>query len=105
MPRFFNDRFGITAMVSEWSRAYEVPPAAIERQIPIAHAWCNSNPMKAPKRNPMRFLHNWMRLAKKYGNLTVEARKDPWKDKPVHGDMSVEEMQEIRRRNFGELRR
>ena len=71
LPRFKKFSFEIINLIPEWAKAYEVETVAIMRQIPIAHAWCNANPKKAPKRDPVRFLHNWMRLAKKMGNLVT----------------------------------
>lgn len=69
LNRFKGKQFEIVSLVSEWAMAYGVEPEAIERQIAIAHAWCNANPKKAPKKDPVRFLYNFMRIAKKMGNL------------------------------------
>lgn len=80
MPRFGKHQYEIVGLITEWARAYEVEPAAIERQIPIAHAWINSNPKKAPKKDPVRFLNNWMRLAKKMGNLVAKQPDRKYKE-------------------------
>jgi hypothetical protein len=69
LPRFNSQAFRITSLLSEWAVAYEVHYLDIERQIRIAHAWCDANKRKAPKKDPVRFLFNWMRKAKEYGNL------------------------------------
>lgn len=80
MPRFKAHHFEIMSKVSEWAHAYGVPVEAVERQIPVSHAWCNANPKKAPKSDPVRFLFNWMRIAKSMGNLTVNAPGIPFKE-------------------------
>jgi hypothetical protein len=72
----------IMALLNDWSRAYEVPIEMIERQIPIAYGWCLSNKKKAPKKNIIRFLFNWMRLAKKHGTLDISHKKMYKEDRP-----------------------
>ena len=100
-PRFKEHSFRIVSLIPEWARAYQVPEQAILRQLSYAHAWINANPRKAPKRDPVRFLFNWMRLAQKYGNLKVpEPSKKVQPEKEP--DMSFEEMVSIRKRNLGE---
>lgn len=101
LPRFKKHQFEIVSLISEWAAAYEVNPAAIERQIPIAHAWANSNPKRAPKKDPVRFLYNWMRLAKQHGNLIAERRKTVRQEEvQTEPMMTQEEMDEIKRRNW-----
>ena len=100
LPRFKADAFKISNLIPQWAEAYEVSTAAIVRQIPIAHAWADSNPKKAPKTNVTRFLHTWMRNAKKYGNLVSAPVDRAYHDNPPEADMTIEEMQEIRRRNM-----
>ncbi len=104
IPRFKNSQFEIVTLVPEWARAYEVEEAAIERQIYIAHAWINSNKRRAPKRSYTRFLMNWMRKAMEYGNLKVPQVAVPRPPDP-EGDMTIEELIEIRKKNFGSLRK
>lgn len=102
-PRFKMASFQIVTLIPQWAKAYEVETEAIIRQIPIAHAWCNSNPKKAPKTNPVRFLHNWMRIAKKMGNLVSRQPDRRYKEQATEEDMSVEEMIEIRKRNMAHV--
>jgi len=97
------NRFEIISLVPEWAHAFEVETVAILRQIPIAHAWCNSNPRKAPKKDPVRFLHNWMRIAKKMGTLVSKEPDRRYKEQAAAMDMSVEEMIEIRKRNMARV--
>lgn len=98
--RFQQVRFKIISLIPEWAQAYQVDEQAIERQIGIAHCWCNANPKKAPKKDPVRFLNNWMRLAKKMGSLVSQPIDRTYKEKPAEEDLSIDEMREIRRRNF-----
>ena len=98
LPRFTKDKFEIITMTSEWAYAYQVDPEAILRQIAIAHAWCESNKKLAPRKNVVRFLHNWLRLAKKHGNLVAQHKT--YQDTTASNDMSVAEMIAIRKANF-----
>lgn len=59
----------IVLLIDEWARAYDVPRSEIIRQLPWAHGWCVTNPKKAPKKNVVRFLFNWLRKANQMGNL------------------------------------
>ena len=104
MPRFSKDSMKIWKLIPEWSLAHQVEPQAIISQLYTAHAWIESNPKKAPKRLITRFLHSWMAQAKRYGNLKVKA--EPWKPAPPEpeGDMTIEELQEIRRKNMPQYR-
>src|SRR5580765_3293093 len=69
LPRFKEQAYDILQMVPVWAKSFEVDEKAIMRQIPWAHGWCESNKAKAPKKNMVRFLFNWMSRAKKLGNL------------------------------------
>lgn len=100
LPRFKMNAFEISNLIPQWAEAYEVPVAAIIRQIPIAHAWADSNPKKAPKKNMTRFLHTWMRNAKKYGNLIAAPLDRRYHDAPLEADMTMAELKEIQRRNM-----
>ena len=75
MPKWMPEALEVMALVETWAKAYEVGREAILRHIPIAYAWCQSNPKNAPKRNVTRFLHTWMRNAKKWNNL-IEKQPD-----------------------------
>lgn len=100
LPRFKDQGFRIVSLVCEWAFAYQVEPAAIERQIPIAHAWCNSNPKRAPKRDAVRFLNNWMRIAKGLGTLVTQEPDRRYKESATQEDMTIKEMIEIRQKNM-----
>lgn len=104
LPRFRGGQFTILCLISEWAAAYEVEPAAIERQIPIAHVWCNSNPKRAPRRDPVRFLHNWMRIAKERGNLVAQEIDRRYRETIPDADMSFDEMVEIRKKNMESMK-
>jgi hypothetical protein len=69
LPKFRTFQMQILAMVPEWAMAYDVPEAEILRQIPWAHGWILSNPRKAPKKDMVRFLFNWMRKSHQMGTL------------------------------------
>lgn len=71
LPRFKSVQYRIFELVDQWAEAYGVPREAILRQIPIAHAWQDSNPKRAPRKDQVRFLFNWMRKAKEHGNLVT----------------------------------
>ena len=101
MPKWMPEALEIQALIETWARAYDVPREAIIRQIPIAYAWCMSNKNKQPKKNVIRFLFNFMRKAKEFGNLTVAPKQNLYKEEKTDDDMTIEEMQEIRRRNLG----
>ena len=100
LPRFKSHAMQIIHLIPQWSFANEVSPEAITRQLYIAHAWCDSNPKRAPKKDPARFLWSWMRQAKKYGNLTATPRDTTYREAPTQEDMTVEEMIAIRRQNM-----
>lgn len=87
MPRFKGCQYQIMSLVDDWAGAFEVPRESIERQIPIAHSWCQSNPRKAPKRNVPRFLFNWMSKAKQYGSLGNHKRVSYKEEKPEEDEV------------------
>lgn len=101
MPKWIPEALEIQALVETWARAYEVPREAIIRQIPIAYAWAMSNKNKAPKKNIIRYLFNFMRKAKEFGNLTVAPKSQIYKEEIVEEDMTIEEMRKIREENMG----
>ncbi len=101
LPRFKAHAFEISLLMPQWARAHQVPCDAIINQIYIAHAWADSNPKKAPKKNITRYLFNWMAQAKRYGNLKVpEKRVQAVKAVIPEPDMTFEEMQAIRKQNM-----
>lgn len=102
MPKWMPEALEIQALVDTWARAYEVPREAILRQIPIAYAWAQSNKKAGPKKHVIRYLFNFMRKAKEFGNLTVKAKEIIFKEQPVADDLTFEEMVEIRKRNMGQ---
>lgn len=102
LPRFRNGQARIFSLLREWAVAYKVPEAAIEDQIRTAHAWCNANPRKAPKKDAVRFLFNWMGKANKYGNLG-SSRHENYHEPETKEDMTFEELIEIRKKNLGEF--
>lgn len=99
LPRFREHAYRITQLVAEWAIGYEVHQDAIIRQLGVAHAWISSNPRKAPKKDVVRFLFNWMRKAKEHGNLRVPVASRKREPEP-EPEMTYEEMVEIRRRNM-----
>lgn len=100
LPRFKNDAMKIWQLIPQWAHAHQVDQGAVINQIYIAHAWLDSNPKKAPKKLITRFLWSWMGQAKRYGNLKTPQKAVPKVIEAHNEDMSVEEMEEIRRRNF-----
>lgn len=101
LPRFKNEQFRIFEMIPRWAEAFETSEKAVIRQLSWAHGWLDCNPRRAPRSNLMRFLWNWMRTAKKMGNLVesqleLKANQIP----EPEADMTVEEMIEIRKKNM-----
>lgn len=86
LARFRDNSYKINSLISEWAKAYEVPLEAVEKQVYVAHAWCNSNPKKAPKKDPVRFLNNWMRIAKSMGSLVSKPVDTVYKPIKVNED-------------------
>lgn len=99
-PRFKFHQIQINRLIPQWAFAHQVSEDEIVRHIYQAHAWCDSNPKKAPQKNPVRFLWSYLRLAKKYGNLVATRRDTTYRDEPVEGDMTVDELIAIRKQNF-----
>lgn len=102
LPRFKICAFQIISLIPEWARAYGVAEEAITRQLAYAHGWITTNPRRAPKNIP-RFLFNWMRKAKEYGNLKVPEPAKLREPESVP-DMSYEEMVLIRKCNMTPLK-
>ncbi len=103
MPRFMKESFKVWQLIPQWCHAYQVPEDVIIAQIYIAHAWCDSNPKKAPKKLIGRFLTSWMAAAKRYGNLkmpSVPVVPPSTKDANFAEDMTVDEMIAIRKANM-----
>lgn len=102
LPRLKPFQFEITCKLSEWARTFEVDEVEIERQILYAAGWIQNNPKKAPKKDMMRFLYNWLLIAKRKGSLIAKRQDITYKEKPSEDDeeLSLDEMREIRRRNF-----
>jgi hypothetical protein len=97
MPRFKNDAAEIFQMIERWSDSLQVDPKAILRQIPIAHGWCDSNPKKAPRRDILRFLFNWMKKAQQLNHLVVQPKVQTYKPPPIEGElMTAEDFRKIR---------
>lgn len=99
-PRFKDWSFKIAEQITVWSKAFQVEPGEIERQIAIAHAWCENNKAKAPKKDIMRFLNNWMQIADRKHSLRRGTPKVEPREPDPEPDMSVEELIAIRKANF-----
>lgn len=100
LPRFKSSAMKVLQLIPQWAHAHTVSEEAVVSQIYTAHAWCDSNPKRAPKKNVTRFLWSWMGSAKRYGNLRVPEKVAP---RPVEAepDMTFEEMVAIRKQNMG----
>lgn len=100
LSRFSNYQFQIVCQIPIWASCYKAEPEEIERQILIAHAWCENNPGKAPRKNVMRFLNNWMSLADRKSTMR-RTSKPVIRAPDPEPDMSFEEMVAIREKNMG----
>lgn len=87
LPRFKVQAYSIIQMIPVWAQALQVDEQAIIRQIAWAHGWCESNKAKAPKKNMVRFLFNWMVRAKKLGNLVSVTKHDLYKEPEPEGEV------------------
>ena len=87
LPRFKSCKFQIFQLIPEWARCYGVSEQAILKQIQWAHAWCQANPERAPKKKPVRFLHNWMRITHEYGKLVDIPAKISYKENAPEGEV------------------
>lgn len=99
LPRFKSDSMKVWSLIPQWAHAHQVDEQAIISQIYTAHAWCDSNPKKAPKKQVTRFLWSWMGAAKRYGNLKTPQHtlvRPPEKE----SEMTYEEMVAIRQENM-----
>jgi hypothetical protein len=106
LPRFREFQVKIAHAMQDWHVAFGVDLKEIERQVRIAHAWCDNNPRRAPKKDIPRFLNNWMQIADRKGSLKKMSAPIAPRAPEVETDMSYEEMVEIRKRNMskkGEL--
>lgn len=102
LPRFQKDSMKIFGLIPQWAHAHQVPEPAIISQLYIAHAWCDSNPKKAPKKQVTRFLWSWMAQAKRYNNLKTPQKAIPKAPEVLpEADMTIEEMKAIRMQNMG----
>lgn len=101
MPKWMPEALQIQMMIDVWARGYDVPREAVIRQIPIAYAWAQSNPKKAPRKNILRYLNTFMRKAQEFGNLKVPAPRPAALPTDLAVDMTPEEMVEIRKKNMG----
>ena|SRR6266446_6230044 len=70
MPKFKSLAFEIVTRIGDWAWCYEVDCKDIERQVAIAHMWIVNNPKRAPRKDIMRFLNNWMSIASRIGSLS-----------------------------------
>lgn len=100
LTRFQGFQMQIMTQIPIWSEAYKVEREEIERQILLAHGWLINNPQKRPKKLIMRYLSNWMSIADRKGSMRRAVEKVVPKATEAESDMTFEEMQEIRRRNF-----
>lgn len=101
LPRFKSHSVQVFGLIPQWAYAHQVPDEAIINQLYIAHAWCDSNPKKAPKKQVSRFLWSWMAQAKRYGNLKVPQKNVPRAPEVIpEEDMTFEEMRAIREANM-----
>ena len=101
LPRFKAFQFQIVCQISTWAEVFEAEPKEIERQIGIAHAWADNNPKKAPRKNVMRFLNNWMQIADRKGSMRKSASPPAPKPPESEPNMTFEEMVSIRQKNMG----
>lgn len=69
LPRFKSQAVEIVCKMPEWAETFKVDVAEIERQMGFAHGWADNNPKKAPKKNMIRYLYNWMLIAERKNSL------------------------------------
>jgi hypothetical protein len=100
LPRWKKDSMAVWTLIPQWAHAHQVDEQAIIAQLYTAHAWCDSNPKKAPKKQVTRFLWSWMNAAKRYGNLKTKPTEPAPRPPQPEGDMTFEEMVQIRQRNM-----
>lgn len=73
----------------------------IHRQILMAHAWADNNPGRAPRKDIMRYLNNWMQIADRKGSMRRGPKAPAAIKKDEEPDMSYEEARAIRIKNMG----
>ena len=100
LPRFQKHQFKILDMIPKWEMLYQVGREQVERQILAAHVWYDANPERAPKKDMIRGLHNWMRIAAEYGHFKNPFPKPKalYKEPEPEGDvMSAEDWAKMRK--------
>lgn len=100
LPRFKRESMAIWSLIAQWAYAHQVDEQAIIAQLYTAHAWCDSNPKKAPKKQVTRFLWSWMNAAKRYGNLKTPVKIVPKVVVDPNYEMTIDEMIAIRKQNM-----
>jgi|SRR6266403_3648353 len=103
LQKFKSFQFEIVTRIPDWARVYQVPEEEIERQIGIAHAWWVNNPKRGPKKDIMRYLHNFFAIAERKGSMRAYPKDRAYKEPAPAPDMTYDEMVEIRKRNMGDL--
>lgn len=77
LPRFKMEALAIVCKIPEWADdVFKVNAEEIERQIHLAHGWADANPKKAPKKNIIRYLYNWLLIAQRKGSLLKKQREN-----------------------------
>ncbi len=102
LPHFKKFQIQILDMIPQWEQTYQVDADAVEKQIREAHAWILTNPKKAPRERILRFLNSWMSSARRYHNLGRKEYLPPPPPPMPEGDMTIEEMVAIRKKNMGQ---
>jgi hypothetical protein len=88
LPRFQGESLGIVCKVPEWADLiFKVGLEEIERQIHLAHGWADANPRKAPKKNMVRYLYNWLLIAQRKGSLLQKPRENYQEIKTVDDEI------------------
>jgi hypothetical protein len=100
MPKWMSDSLLIMTSIGDWAKRFDVDEDEIRRQIGLAYGWTINNPRKAPKKNVMRYLYNWMLIAQRKGSMAKRSVKPKEKYPDPESDMSLEEMRAIRQKNF-----
>lgn len=100
LGRFRNFMMPIIIQIPIWAQAYKVENEEIERQILLAHAWAENNPKRAPKKDMLRYLNNWMSIADVKGSMRRGVSAPIKRAPEPEPDMTPEEMHEITLRNM-----
>ena len=97
LPRFKRETIGIVCRVTEWANLFGVEMEEIERQIMLAHGWADNNPKKAPKKNILRYLYNWMLIADRKGSLRKKPLRNYRENRPPEEEwMTGEDFRRLR---------